>query len=97
MQQNDIAVLRWCQRYFFEIFQYYDGASDIFLRDFNITMVPGQLFYFFDKKHNSPHWYASRHTNLSIDKSIVQVIFLIFLRETQESPLVRVTVHAIID
>ena len=78
MQQNDIAVYRRCQRFFFERLQFIDDASDFFLRDRNLSTVPGQLFLFFDVKHKSPHWYLARGTNLPIGNSIVQAIFLIF-------------------
>ena len=56
MQQNDIAVLRRCQRFFLLGLLFYDDASDFFLRDCNFTTVPGQLFLFFDMKHKSPYW-----------------------------------------
>ena len=78
MQQNDIAVLRRCQRFFLLGLLFYDDASDFFWGDCSFTTVPGQLFLFFDVKHKSLHWYALRHTNLPIDKSIVQAIFYFF-------------------
>ena len=56
MQQNDIAVLRRCQRFFLLGLLFYDDASDFFLRDCNFTTVPGQLFLFFYKTHKFPYW-----------------------------------------
>ena len=56
MQQNDIAVLRRCQRFFLLGLLFYDDASDFFLGDCSFTTVPGQLFLFFDVKHEFPYW-----------------------------------------
>ena len=56
MQQNDIAVLRGCQRFFLLGLQFIDDASDLFLRDCSLSTVPGQLFLFFDVKHEFPYW-----------------------------------------
>ena len=56
MQQNDIAVLRRCQRFFLLGLLFYDDASDFFLGDCSFTTVPGQLFLFFDVKHKFPYW-----------------------------------------
>ena len=56
MQQDDIAVLRRCQRFFLLGLLFYDDASDFFLGDCSFTTVPGQLFLFFDVKHEFPYW-----------------------------------------
>ena len=56
MQQNDIAVLRRCQRFFLLGLLFYDDASDFFLGDCSFTTVPGQLFLFFDVTHEFPYW-----------------------------------------
>ena len=60
MQQNDIAVLRRCQRFFLLGLLFYDDASDFVLRDCSFTTVPGQLFYVFDMKHTSLHCKLAR-------------------------------------
>ena len=93
MQQNDIAVLRRCQRFFLLGLLFYDDASDFFLRDCNFTTVPGQLFLFFDMKHKSLHCKVAR---IAVLRQCQAKIFD-FLHETQESPLVKITEHAIID
>ena len=56
MQQNDIAVLRRCQRFFLLGLLFYDDASDFFFQHCSFTTVPGQLFSLFDVTHEFPYW-----------------------------------------